>query len=259
MFLKIIPAFIFLFIISFDINAEKVHIAVASNFTQTMKVLVKEFETNSEHTVSLSFASSGKLYAQIKHGAPFDVFFSADSDKPLLLEKEGLIVTGSRFTYALGQLILWSNKHDKLLNIKQKLMQGNFTKLAIANPRLAPYGLAAQQTIENLGLTEQTLPKWVQGENIMQTLHFISSGNAELGFVALSQLKDPKALSEFSIWLVPAALYQPIRQDLVWLNRAKHNPAADEFMQFIHSAKASSIIATSGYKIAKDSQLDTDL
>ncbi|MDU0354735.1 molybdate ABC transporter substrate-binding protein [Paraglaciecola aquimarina] len=233
-------------------HAEVLHIAVASNFSQTIKTLVATFEKTSAHSVRLSFASSGKIYAQIKHGAPFDVFFSADNQKSLLLEAEGLTVEGSRYTYALGQLVLWANNGTQLLDVETRLLNGNFRKLALANPNLAPYGLAAQQTIENLGLTADTQPKWVQGENIMQTYQFIHSGNADLGFVALSQVYQQDGLSKRNFWLVPDHLYANIQQDLVWLKRAQANVAAREFLDFMRQTKAQHIIQAGGYKLPEN-------
>lgn len=231
------------------VQAENVHIAVASNFTHTMKELITEFEKQSTHTIKASYGSSGKIYAQIKHGAPFDIFFSADQNKPALLFDEGL-THNKPFTYALGALALWSNNPQfKGQDLKQKLQTGDFNKLALANPKLAPYGLAAMDVLDNLNLREATNNKWVKGENIAQTYQFVASANADLGFIALSQIIRQKnnqthnAQPEY--WLVPSNLYTPIRQDAVLL---KDKAAAIEFIQFLKLPSSQKIIQSYGYK-----------
>ena len=229
-------------------SAESTRIAVASNFTPVMKALIAEFEQNSMHKVKASYASSGKFYAQIYHGAPYDIFFSADQAKPLALEKEGLIIPSSRFTYALGGLALWSNNIDFKDQHLARLKTNQFNKLSLANPKLAPYGLAATQVLDKLALRQQTKSKWVQGENIAQTYQFVATGNADLGFIALSQVFNTSADKQSQYyWQVPKELYNPIKQDLVLLKRGADNVAAKAFIQFIKSAKAQGIIRSYGY------------
>jgi len=232
-------------------GAEKITVAVASNFTAAMNEIVNAFEQTSGHEVELAFGSSGKFYAQISNGAPFDAFFSADQDKPITLEKDGLAVPGSRFTYAVGTLARWSSKPNLVDDAATVLKQGNVNKLSIANPKLAPYGAAAVQTLESLGLKETTESKWVQGENIAQTHQFVATGNADIGFVALAQVVDQGKFKEGSGWIVPGNLHQPIRQDAVLLVRGKDNPAALALMQFMRGDKATEIIQAFGYGVEK--------
>lgn len=230
--------------------AANVHIAVASNFSAPVKQLAGEFETESGHTVILSFGSSGKFYAQILHGAPFDVFLSADQTKPTALEEQGMIVPASRFTYAIGALVLWSSQPDRVDPSGNILASLNFNKIALANPRVAPYGAAAVEVLEVLNLRAATEAKWVKGENIAQTFQFVSSGNADLGFVALSQIItiEPATGAAGSAWKVPPEYHQPIRQDAVLLPKANNNNAAKAFMAFLRSPTAKAIIESYGYK-----------
>ncbi len=231
-----------------SVSAEQTRIAVASNFSSAMKELIAEFEQNSTHEVKASYASSGKFYAQIYHGAPYDIFFSADQTKPLALEKEGLIISTSRFTYALGGLALWSSNIDFNGQHLARLKANQFNKLSLANPKLAPYGLAAIEVLDKLALRQQTKNKWVQGENIAQTYQFVATGNADLGFIALSQVFNTSANKHsLHYWQVPKELYNPIKQDLVLLKRGADNIAAKAFIQFIKSAKARGIIQSYGY------------
>jgi molybdate transport system substrate-binding protein len=224
-------------------RAEQTNIAVASNFTHTMKALIRVFEKTSKHQIKASYGSSGKIYAQIKHGAPFQIFFSADQNKPLALYNEGL-TTAKPFTYALGALALWSSNADFKNKELQKLQSGEFNKLSLANPKLAPYGIAAMEVLGNLELLEPTRKKWLQGENIAQTYQFVGTGNADLGFIALSQV-----INQSDYWPVPTKLYQPIRQDAVLLKRGGNNVAAKAFLHFIRSEQGQSIIRSYGYKI----------
>lgn len=228
--------------------ADQVHVAVAANFTGAMKSVVKQFEADTEHDVLLSFGSSGKILAQIQNGAPFEVFLSADQAKPEKLEQEGFVVAGSRFTYAIGALALWSSLPDFVENDYARLTSGDFNKLSLANPKLAPYGLAATQVLEALDLTEVTKEKWVQGENIAQTYQFVATGNANLGFVALSQIMSPGHATQGSSWVVPRELYSPIRQDAVLLKKGQDNLAARDLMVFLQSDKARKIIHSYGYQ-----------
>ncbi len=235
-------------LVSFPLQAEQVLVAAASNFTAAMNEIAVQFEQETGHTVTLAFGSSGKFFAQIQNGAPFHVFFSADQAKPKALEDAGLIVPESRFTYAKGGLVLWSLKADLIDAKASVLKQGNFNKLALANPRLAPYGAAAVEVLDQLGLHKATRAQWVQGENISQTFQFIASGNADLGFVALSQVMVKGVINQGSYWIVPSQLYQPIRQDAVLLQKGKSNAAAKALLDFVKESKARSIIESYGYK-----------
>jgi molybdate transport system substrate-binding protein len=236
------------YLLSITASAENIHIAVASNFTAAMKSIVTAFEEDTGHKVIVSYGSSGKIYAQIQHHAPFQLFLSADQSKPKALEEDGLTIPGSRFTYAIGALALWSAKVDFIDKEYRPLKQGRFDKLALANPKLAPYGVAALEVLEKLNLKSSTQTKWVQGENIAQTYQFVASGNAELGFVALSQIMDKGHVSTGSSWLIPHHLYNPIRQDAVLLKSAQHSAAAKTLLAYLRSDKAREIIHSYGYQ-----------
>lgn len=242
--------FIFLSTFTLFSEAKSIHVAVAANFSKTMQSLVAEFEKTSDYQIVLSFGSSGKFYAQIKQGAPYELFFSADQVKPDALQKDGLVVASSRFTYAIGRLALWSAQPDFIDKIQVKLKDGSFNKLAIANPKLAPYGAAALQVLKYLELIDVTQFKWVRGENIAQTYQFVSSGNADLGFVALSQLlhiNSVKKINRGSYWLVPVKMHRPIKQDVVLLRSAAKSVGAKAFLDFIHTDEAQNIITHYGY------------
>ena len=229
--------------------AEEIKVAVASNFTAPMKEIAAAFERSSGHRVTLSFGSSGKIFAQIKHGAPFQVFFSADRAKPEALEKERLVVPETRFTYAVGALALWSTKPGLVDDAATRLKSEDFKKLALANPKLAPYGAAAVEVLENLNLKEVTEAKWVYGENISQTYQFVGTGNAELGYVALSQTMDNGRITTGFAWIVPGELHHPIRQDAVLLKRGAHSDAARALLRFVRGEKGREIIESYGYQI----------
>jgi len=231
------------------VQAETVTVAVASNFSAVMKDIAREFEKDTGHKVQLAFSSSGKLYAQIKHGAPFQVFLSADVIKTQRLEKEGLIVPGSRFIYAIGSLVLWSANHQYINNSSDILQKGSFKFLALANPKLAPYGIAARETLGNLDLLTNLQNKFVQGENIAQTYQFVASSNAELGFVAASQVVKEGKIDTGSGWIVPLELYQPINQEAVLLASGKNNVAAISLVSYLQSAKSKAIIKQYGYRL----------
>ncbi len=237
----------------FSVSAETITIAVASNFRPAMNELISEFEAESGHEVLVSYGSSGRFFAQINNGAPFDAFFSADQEKPVLLveaegEGEEKLASG-RFTYAIGALALWSKSPGLQLDQAGVLRQGGYNKLSIANPRLAPYGVAALEVLASLGLEESTRERWVQGENITQAFQFVDSENAEFGFVALSQIMQDGAIAEGSVWLVPAELHGPIRQDAVLLKRGENKQAAIDFLDFVqNSGKARTIIQSYGYR-----------
>jgi molybdate transport system substrate-binding protein len=232
-----------------SLRAAEVQVAVAANFTAPMRAIAAAFEQDTGHKALLAFGSSGKFYAQIRNGAPFQVFLSADDEKPARLEQAGMAVAGTRFTYAIGQLALWSAKAGYVDNKGEVLKQGAYAHLAIANPKLAPYGAAAIEVLKNLGLLETVQPRLVQGENIAQTYQFVASGNAELGFVALSQVTRDGKLTQGSAWIVPAHLHAPIRQDAVILANGKDNAAASALMAYLKSDKAKAVIRAYGYGI----------
>tara|TARA_R110000824_G_scaffold315042_1_gene501996 strand:- start:19170 stop:19925 length:756 start_codon:yes stop_codon:yes gene_type:complete len=234
---------------SLSASAESITIAVASNFMAVMDEVVGVFEAQTGHEVQVAYGSSGRIYAQIKNGAPFDVFFSADQEKAAALEAEGQAVSGSSFTYARGALVLWSKQSGLQLEQGEILQQGNYNKLALANPRLAPYGSAAVEVLESLGLQESTRQNWVLGENINQAYQFVETGNADLGFVALSQLIAAGMLESGSSWLIPETLYTSIRQDAVLLKRAAGKDSALAFLDYIQGEQARSIIKQYGYAV----------
>ena len=231
------------------VSADEVQVAVAANFTAPMKQIAAAFEKETGHVVNASFASTGKLYAQIKNGAPFEALLAADDKTPAKIEEEGLGVVGTRFTYAVGTLVLWSADPHLIDDQGKMLAQGDFTKLAIANPKLAPYGAAAIETLKALGLLEPLEPKFVEGENIAQAYQFVRTGNAALGFVALSQVMKGGELSEGSAWIVPGKLHAPIRQDAIILKPGAGKPAVIEFMDYLKGDKAREIIRAFGYEI----------
>lgn len=227
--------------------AEELTVAVASNFTAAMKDIAAAFERESGHRVKLAFGSSGKFYAQIQHGAPFQAFFSADQAKPMALERNGLAVPGSRFTYAVGALALWSVRKDLAREGSSVLKGSDFNKLALANPKLAPYGAAAVEVLRNLNLEQATRSRWVLGENIAQTYQFVASGNVDLGFVALSQVQRDGRIERGSAWIVPAELYSPIRQDAVLLAAGADSPGTRALLQFVRGERGRAIIESHGY------------
>ncbi|WP_020160945.1 molybdate ABC transporter substrate-binding protein [Methylobacter marinus] len=232
-------------------HAETTLVAVASNFSKPMTEIAEAFEQATGHSAKLSFGSSGKFVAQLENGAPYEVFLSADNEKPLKLEQAGLTVAGSRFTYAIGQLVLWSATEGLVDEQGQILGKGGFRHLALADPKLAPYGAAAVEVLKNAGLLEKLVPLFVQGENIAQTHQFISTGNAELGFVALSQVIDNGKIAGGSGWIVPGKLHGPILQDAVLLKTGADNPAAPALLGFLKSPQALAIIRKYGYSVAE--------
>lgn len=226
--------------------AEEIRAAVASNFAKAAEAVANRFESISEHRVVLVFGSTGKHCAQILNGAPFEIFFAADERHPRRLETEGLTVPGSRFTYAKGRIVLWSLEAGYVDAEGRVIEVGEFRHLAIANPRLAPYGAAAREVLQTRGLWEGLQHRLVQGENIGQTFQFVKSGNAELGFVALSQLMSPEqTLEEGSHWMVPESLHAPILQQAVLL---KDSIAARAFGEYIRTEEARSILRSYGYE-----------
>ena len=228
-------------------NAGEVNAAVAANFTAPMQQIAALFEKESGNTVKLSFGSSGKFTSQIKEGAPFDVFLAADEKNPKLLEKDGLAVQGSEFVYALGKLVLWSANPGFVDDKGAVLRAGNYNKIAYADPKLAPYGLAAKETLEDMGLWNGVQSKLVTGESIAQTYQFAASGNADMAFVALSQVTKNGKVADGSFWMIPAQMYSPIRQSAVLLTAAKDKAAAQAFLAYLKSDKAVAIIRNFGY------------
>lgn len=238
--------------------ADEVQVAVAANFAAPMQKIAAQFEKETGHRAVLSFGATGKFYAQIRNGAPFEVLLAADDETPAKLEKEGAALAGSRLTYAIGKLVLWSARPAVVDGQGAVLKQGGVEHLAIANPKLAPYGLAAVETLKALGAYDTLAPKLVQAENIAQAYQFVASGNALLGFVAYSQVLDENGqLKGGSAWLVPAKLYNPIRQDGVVLGKGtiggtaggKAKPAVAALMKYLQGAKARAVIKAYGYDL----------
>jgi molybdate transport system substrate-binding protein len=223
--------------------ADTARAAVAANFTTTAEQLAVQFAAETGHELSLSFGATGMLYTQIAQGAPFDVFLAADAVRPSLAVENGLGVGGTVFAYATGSLALYGPSLD-LGDGEAVLRDADFRKLAIADPETAPYGRAAMETLGSLGLAEELGPRLVTGENISQALQFVESGNAELGFVAASQVAGQE-----HVWIVPAGLHQPIEQDAVLLTHGKDNPAAIAFMAFLRSPAAVTLIEAAGYTV----------
>lgn len=233
----------FAFTLGGNASAAETNIAVAANFTAAAKDIAAAFKQKTGHDAVLSFGSSGQFFTQIKQDAPFQVFLSADDERPKKLAEEGLGVKDSVFTYAVGKLVLWSKNAD-LVKGESTLKDGKFAKIAIANPKAAPYGAAAVETLKAAKAYDALESKIVQGNNIGQTFQFVDSGNAELGFVALSQLAGK---TEGSRWLVPQALYTPIRQDAVLLKKGESNEAAKAFLAFLKGPQARAVIEKYGY------------
>ena len=228
-------------------HAAEVSVAVASNFMAPMQKIAQAFEQDTGHKAVLSFGSTGSFYAQIKNGAPFQVLLAADTQTPLRLEKEGLGVAGSRFTYAVGQLVLWSRQPGLVDDKGAVLRSGHFARIALANPKLAPYGTAAVEVMGQMGVLKDIQPKLVQGENIAQTYQFIATGNAQLGFVALSQVMADGKIAPGSGWPVPPGLHAPILQDAILLGKGRDNPAALALLNYLKSEKSRALIRSFGY------------
>ena len=235
--------------ISTGLSAQQVQVAVAANFAAPAKTLAARFEQQGGSRVALSTGSTGKFYAQIKNGAPFEILLSADAETPARLEKEGLAVPGAGFTYAVGKLVLWSRQAGAVDGSGEVLRTGSFRRLSIANPRLAPYGAAAQQVMEKLGVWAELQSRLVLGENIAQAHQFVASGNAELGFIAYSQIHEPGKAAAGSFWLVPQDLYSPIQQNAGLLKRAQDRQGARDFLAFLRSAPGRELIRDYGYDL----------
>lgn len=226
------------------VRAGEVRVAVAANFTSALKAIAGDFERDTGHRVLLSSGSTGQLYAQIRNGAPFDLFLAADSRRPRLLEEEGAAVPGSRFTYAVGRLVLWSPEAGRVDEEGAVLKGDGFRRLAIASPKTAPYGEAAREVLEHMGLWETVQPRLVRGQSITQTHQFVASGNAGLGFVALSQVIDTPGGSR---WDVPSGLYSPLLQDAVLLTGRGDAEVARRFHAYLRGDAARAIIQRFGY------------
>jgi molybdate transport system substrate-binding protein len=224
-------------------NAATCNIAVAANFTEPAREITQLFESRTGHKVMLSFGSTGQFYAQMTQAAPFEAFLSADESTPKRLVDGGLAVADSLFTYAVGKLVLFSGRTG-LVTGERSLRDPKFTKIAIANPLTAPYGAAAVETMKALGVSEALSGKIVQGTDIAQTFQFVDTGNAEVGFVALSQVIMRQGGSR---WVVPANLYRPIRQDAVLLGNGAENGAAKAFLAFLKDPQANGVIEKFGY------------
>ena len=231
--------------------AATVLVAVAANFSKPMTEIAAEFEKATGHSAKLSFGSSGKFVSQIENGGPFEVLLSADEKGPQRLMDSGLAVSDSQFTYALGRLVLWSAKPGYVDDQGKILTTGGFKHLALADPKLAPYGVAAVEVMKKMGLFEKLQPVFVQGENIAQTLQFVSTSNAELGFVALSQVIENGKIASGSGWIIPGSDYAPIRQGAVLLKKGAANPAAPALLDYLKSAPALAIIEKYGYDLPK--------
>jgi molybdate transport system substrate-binding protein len=238
-----------LFLTVFGVRADEVQVAVAANFTAPMQQIAAQFEKDTGHKTLLSFGATGKFYAQIVNGAPFEVFLAADDETPARLEKEGHAVAGSRFNYAIGKLVLWSANPDLVDAKGDVLKTGSFKHIALANPKTAPYGAAAVEAMTKLGVLARLEPLFVQGENIAQAHQFISTGAAELGFVALSQVYKDGKVSGGSMWAVPASLHQPILQDAVLLAKGKDKAAPAALLTYLKGEKARAIIKSYGYEL----------
>jgi len=223
---------------------QQVRVAVASNFIKPMQQLKAQFEQQTSIKVIVSYSASGKLFAQIVNGAPYDVFLSADQSKPDELIKRDKVNVNRRFTYARGKLVLWSSTPQLINNTPDILESNGFRKIALANPKFAPYGQAAIDVLTHLSLLEQTKPKWVMGESISQTYQFVATGNADIGFIAYSQKPN-----HGSYWLIPSILYKPIQQDAVLLRSAEKNSAAIAFFEFLKSNEAKNIIQSHHYTV----------
>ncbi|SDZ94161.1 molybdate transport system substrate-binding protein [Thiothrix caldifontis] len=227
--------------------ADEVQVAVASNFTKPLEAIAEKFKAASGHDLKISAGATGKLYAQIENGAPFEVFISADSKTPKKLVEAKMAEADSQFTYAFGKLALWSSTEGYVDDKGEVLTKGDFKHLAIANPKTAPYGEAAMGIFGKLGITDTITPKLVTGENITQTYDFVSTGNAELGFVALSQVQKEGKLKSGSAWVVPQDMYTPLSQDAVLLSSAKDSASAKALLEFLKGEEAQTVISSYGY------------
>ncbi len=243
----LIVGVLILWVLTNSAQADEVNVAVAANFTAPMQKIAAAFEQASGHRVLLSFGSTGNFQAQIRNGAPFQLLLAADEEVPAQLERDGFAVSGTRFTYAVGRLVLWSTNPGLVEDKGEILRSDRFEHIAIANPRLAPYGAAGLAVLDRLGLLERLRPKIVQGDNITQAWQLVATGNAALGFVALSQVQLDGKLTSGSAWIVPESLHAQIRQDAVLLKPGKDSAAAAGLLQFLKGDTARRLIRASGY------------
>lgn len=239
-----------LFLLAGAVHADEVRVAVAANFAQPMARIAERFQAATGHVVKVSVGSTGRLYSQIAAGAPFDLLLAADTKTPARLVDEGRAKAANRFTYAIGQLVLWSPQAGRVDADGAVLQRDDWQRLAIANPRLAPYGAAAMAVLEARGLADRLGPRLVTGDSIAQAYQFVATGNAELGFVALSQVAAPGQSIAGSAWRVPQSLYPEIRQDVVLLTTAESNAAATALLKFLREPPAREVIAGYGYALA---------
>jgi molybdate transport system substrate-binding protein len=230
-------------------HGAEVQVAVGGNFTGPMEIIVPAFEQETGHRAIVAYGTVGKFYAQIQNGAPFDVLISSDEETPRRLEQDGLAIAASRFTYAIGKLVLWSAKPGFVDEKGEILKHGDFRHLAVTNPKLGVYGAAAVEVINKMGSHAALEPKLVIGENITQTYQFVASGNAELGFIALSQIYKDGQYAAGSYWMVPAELYPQLKQDAVLLKRGEKNAAAHALLTYLQSDTAKDIIRSYGYTL----------
>lgn len=240
-----------LIFMSSTVHADSITVAVAANFTKTIEEIGQGFKAKTGHEVKFAFGSTGKLYAQIKSGAPFDLFFAADTEKPEALVKDGLVTGGSYFVYAQGVLALYSPTLPVKTDYQSVLGKAGFKHLSMANPKTAPYGAAAVEVLGKLGVFEAVKPKLVHGEGVALAFQYVQMGHAELGFVALSQLVDPQspAYKKGEYWLPPQDMYAPINQGAVILKKAENNPVAQQFMNYLRSDEGRKVIERYGYSI----------
>ena len=250
MLTRIVVAVVFALVAVAPARAGDVLVAVAANFAEVVDELKPAFETSSGHRLLATTGSTGKLYAQIKSGAPFHILLSADTKTPELLETENAGVGGSRFTYAIGKLTLWSSDPSRIgADGPAALKAPDVRHVAIANPGLAPYGVAAREVLQALGLWDELKAKIVMGQNIGQTHAMVATGNAQLGFIALSAVLGPRATEKGSRWDVPQNLFKPIKQDAILLNTGRENTAAIAFLSFLKTPEARAVIDRYGYGI----------
>ncbi len=246
---RALPVAMFAVLAHASVFAAEAQVAVAANFAEPIKAIAAVLEKTTGHTLRVTLGATGKLYAQIKNGAPFDALLAADSKTPEILAGEGHGVPGSRFTYATGKLVLWSAQVGRVDNQGQVLKAADLGKVAYAAPKVAPYGAAAVQAMDKLGLTAALTPKLVQGESIGQTFHFAYTGNADVGFVALSQVLEGGKLRSGSMWVLPQTLYTPIRQDAVLLTKGESNEAARALFKLLQSPHIKDLIRSYGYDL----------
>jgi len=242
-----IPLVVFALSLASTLRADEVRVAVASNFTAPMEKIAAGFERSTGHAIVMASGATGKFYAQIKNGAPFELLLAADDTTPARLEAEGDALSGSRFTYAIGKLVLWSAKRSFVDAQGEVLRKADFKHLALGNPRVAPYGAAVIEVLTRLKLLDALTPKFVLGENITQAYQFVASGNAELGFIALSQVIKGGKVEEGSAWVVPPNLYTPLRQGAVVLKPGTGKPGVAALSEYLKGNEAKAVILSYGY------------